>query len=126
MTTDRLKRIAQRHTYLFALVLLVITLMVNYALQSNLFELRVLNSNLRNFLPLIVLTLGQTIVIIGGGIDLSVGAMVSMSNAILVTLILPDSGPGAIVVGVVVTVLVGMAAGAFNGFCVAYLRLQPA
>ncbi len=125
MNTVRLKRIAQRHAYLFALLLLLIAIGINYSLQNNLFELRVLNSNLRNFLPLIILTVGQTIVIIGGGIDLSVGAMVSMSNAILVTLILPEAGPGEIAFGIGVTVLAGLAAGAFNGLCVAYLRLQP-
>jgi len=98
---------------------------VNFSFQPNLFELRVLNSNLRNFLPLIVLAVGQTIVIIGGGIDLSVGAIVSMANAILVTLILPDAGPGEIAIGILAAVGAGLAAGVFNGLCVAYLRLQP-
>ncbi|GAB4576056.1 MAG: hypothetical protein Kow0077_30660 [Anaerolineae bacterium] len=125
MNIVNLRQLARRHTYLFAFLLLLIALAVNYSLQDNLFQLRVLNSNLRNFLPLIVLTVGQTIVIVGGGIDLSVGAMVSMANAILVTLILPDAQAGEILVGILVAVAAGLAAGAFNGLCVAYLRLQP-
>lgn len=125
MNTVRLRRLVQRHGYLFTLLLLLVAVGVNYSLQNNLFQLRVLNSNLRNFLPLILLTVGQTIVIIGGGIDLSVGAMVSMANAILVTLILPETQAGGILVGILVALAAGAAAGAFNGFCVAYLRLQP-
>jgi len=125
MNSVVLRRIARRHSYLLALLLLVIAVGVNFSFQPNLFELRVLNSNLRNFLPLIVLAVGQTIVIIGGGIDLSVGAIVSMANAILVTLILPDAGPGEIAIGILAAVGAGLAAGVFNGLCVAYLRLQP-
>jgi len=125
MNSVVLRRIVRRHSYLLALLLLVIAVGVNFSFQPNLFELRVLNSNLRNFLPLIVLAVGQTIVIIGGGIDLSVGAIVSMANAILVTLILPDAGPGEIAIGILAAVGAGLAAGVFNGLCVAYLRLQP-
>lgn len=125
MNSVVLRRIALRHSYLLALLLLLIAVGINFYLQPNLFELRVLNSNLRNFLPLIILTVGQTIVIIGGGIDLSVGAIVSMANAILVTLILPESGPTEILIGILAAVGAGLAAGVFNGLCVAYLRLQP-
>lgn len=125
MNSVVLRRIVRRHSYLLALLLLVIAVGVNFSFQPNLFELRVLNSNLRNFLALIILAVGQTIVIIGGGIDLSVGAIVSMANAILVTLILPDAGPGEIAIGILAAVGAGLAAGVFNGLCVAYLRLQP-
>ncbi len=92
MKTSKLRELPYRHPYLFALVLLVVALAVNFYLQPNLFELRVLSGNLRIFLPLMILAAGQTIVIIGGGIDLSVGTMVSMVNAILVRG-LPETRP---------------------------------
>ena len=44
-----------------------------------------LNSNMRIFLPLIMLAVGQAVVILGGGIDISVGSIVSIVNAILAT-----------------------------------------
>lgn len=125
MNTARLRRMLSQNSYLFALLLLVVALFINYSLQDNLFETRVLNRNVRNFLPLIVLVVGQAIVIIGGGIDLSVGAMVSMCNAILVTQITSESTGIEIAGAVLVMCLAGCAAGAFNGFAVAYLRLQP-
>jgi ribose transport system permease protein len=117
--------IALRHPYLFALLLLIIALAVNRHFQPNLLDLNVLDRNLRNFLPLIIVAVGQAIVIIGGGIDLSVGAIVTMVNAILVTLITGDSTPDQVALGIVIALGAGMLAGAFNGICVAYLRLQP-
>lgn len=119
------QRLALRHTYLFALLLLIIAVLVNYALQDNLFQLRVLNGNLRVFLPLMLLAAGQTIVIIGGGIDLSVGAMVSLVNAILVTNMTTGGPPEQLAVAFALALGAGLLAGAFNGLCVAYLRLQP-
>jgi ribose transport system permease protein len=114
-----------RNPYLFALLLLVAALAVNYYLQPNLLEQRVLSGNLRIFLPLMILAAGQTIVILGGGIDLSVGTMVSMVNAILVTLITQESAMPEILLALGIAVAAGVLAGLFNGICVAYLRLQP-
>ncbi|MFC1959329.1 ABC transporter permease [Chloroflexota bacterium] len=125
MNRANIQRITRRHNYLLALLLLIIALGINWYLQDNLFEQRVLGNNLRTWLSLIVITVGQTIVIIGGGIDLSVGAIVSMSNAILVTLILPDSPPEQVFLGIIMATGAGVLAGAFNGWCTAYLRLQP-
>lgn len=122
---QRIARIVQRHTYLFALLLLAVLLLINWTQQDNLFETRVLGNNLRTWLSLIIITVGQTIVIIGGGIDLSVGAMVSMCNAILVTQISAEAGAGEIAFGIMAAVGAGMLAGAFNGWATAYLRLQP-
>ncbi len=121
----RLQQISLRHPYLFALLLLVVALAVNFALQPNLFQTRVLNGNLRTFLPLMILTVGQAIVIIGGGIDLSVGAIVSLATAVLVTNMATDSPPGQIILVILLACAAGMAAGALNGAAVAYLRLQP-
>jgi ribose transport system permease protein len=120
-----LTRVALRHTYLVALLLLIIAVLVNYALQPNLFLPRVLNQNLRLFLPLMLVAAGQTIVIIGGGIDLSAGAIVSMVNAILVTRMTASSTPEEVILTVALGLFAGLLAGAFNGLCVAYLRLQP-
>lgn len=123
--TARVRKFIRRNPYLFALLLLVIAVAVNRGLQPNLFETRVLNSNLRVWLPLMLLTAGQAIVIIGAGLDLSVGAMVSMGNAILVTQINEESTPAQIALIVGIVLLVGLAAGLFNGLMTASLGLQP-
>jgi ribose transport system permease protein len=125
MNRTRFQRILRQHPYLFTLLLFVVLLITNRLLQENLFEGRVLAGNFRTFLPLLILAVGQTFVVIGGGIDLSVGAIVSMATAILVTNLLPESSFGSFLAVVGLAAAGGMAAGAFNGFCVAVLRLQP-
>ncbi len=125
MNTVQLQKLTFRHPYLFALALLAVVLGVNLYLQPNLLEQRVLSGNLRIFLPLMILAAGQAIVIIGGGIDLSAGTMVSMVNALLVTWITRDSTTSEIITAIAAGVGLGMLAGAFNGLCVSYLRLQP-
>jgi len=119
------RRFLRQNPYLFALLLLIGLIAINASIQSNFFSLRAINGNFRVLLPLMILAVGQSLVIIGGGIDLSIGAMVSLVNAILVTLIVPESGAGGVVLALLVGCSAGMLAGAFNGLCVAYLRLQP-
>lgn len=119
------KYVSLRYPFLFALVLMAIAALLNLILQPNLLELRVLNGNLRSFLPLIIVTVGQTIVIMGAGIDLSVGSMVSLVTAVLVTQMSLDASAGQIILVVLLACGVGMAAGALNGFGVAWLRLPP-
>jgi ribose transport system permease protein len=114
-----------RNPYLFALLLLILAILVNFILQPNLFERSTLNNNMRVFLPLIFLSAGEAVVILAGGIDISIGAIVSVVNALLATQIGLKGDPGQAVLWMIVALIVGMIAGAINGFFVAYLRLQP-
>lgn len=131
--TKSLSRVGTRSAYarialppwFSSLILLLILLAVNFYLQRNLFELRSINSNLRVFLPAMIVAVGQALVVLGGGIDLSVGNIASMVNAILVTLIVSDATPETIALGLGVGLLAGVLAGALNGMAIAYLRLQP-
>src|SRR6266496_2086316 len=119
------KAMMTRYPALFALILLVLAIIINLILQPNMFVGNTLNSNLRVFLPIILLAAGQAIVILGGGIDISVGAMVSIINTILATRVGLQGSPQAMWQYVFISLLVGALAGAINGFFVAYLRLQP-
>jgi ribose transport system permease protein len=65
---------------------------------------------------------GMTIVIISGGIDLSVGPVAALSAVVAATLMVKGLPPS---VGFVVGVLVGTVCGAINGVIVAYCGLQP-
>jgi ribose transport system permease protein len=125
MRNSRWQYMSLRRPYLFALALLGVTLIINLFYQPNLFERTTLNSNLRIFLPLILIASGQAIVILGGGIDISVGAIVSIVNAILATQLGPSADPQKTVLYLLLVLIVGMTAGAVNGFFTAFLRLQP-
>ena len=119
------QNLANQNRIPFALFLLVLLVLVNLILQPNMLEPATLNSNLRVFLPLILVTAGQAVVILGGGIDISVGAIVSIVNAILATRVGLQGDPGFAALMMLLALFVGMAAGAVNGFFVAILRLQP-
>lgn len=125
MRNLRWQYMSLRRPYLFALLLLGATLIINLFYQPNLFERTTLNSNLRIFLPLVLVASGQAIVILGGGIDISVGAIVSIVNAILATQLGPSADPQKTILFLLLVLLVGMLAGAVNGFFTAVLRLQP-
>lgn len=70
-----------------------------------------------------LVALGQTLVLLVGGIDLSVGAAAGLS-AIVGSLLLTSLGihPYAVIP---LTMLFGMGLGLLNGFFVAFLRLNP-
>lgn len=84
--------------------------------------------------PVMLLTIGMTLVYATGGIDLSVGSVLAISGALAAYLIRPGyaSGvleypdpPTSIVLVIVVPLLVSMLAGLWNGFLVAYVGVQP-
>lgn len=119
------KALMTRNPAFFALILLIFSVIINFILQPNLFASDTLNSNMRVFLPLILLSVGQAVVILGGGIDISVGAIVSIVNTILATRVGLEGSPEAMWQYVGISLAAGILAGAINGFFVAYLRLQP-
>ncbi|MDL4771903.1 MULTISPECIES: ABC transporter permease [Thermomonosporaceae] len=69
-----------------------------------------------------VITVGATFVIIGGGIDLSVGAVMALASVWATTLATQSYGP---VVMAVCAILVGTGAGLVSGLLIAYGRLVP-
>lgn len=125
MKRPNLTALAARQPALFTLFLLVFAILLNASLQPNMFARETLNSNMRVFLPIILLTVGQAIVILGGGIDISVGGTVAIVNTILATRVGLEGSPQAMWTYVGLSLLVGILAGAVNGFFISYLRLQP-
>ena len=73
----------RRQSYLFALLLLVLAVAVNYQYQPNFFQLRVLSGSLRTYLPLMILAAGDHDDGLAGGQDQQrqVGAQVAAQRA---------------------------------------------
>lgn len=69
--------------------------------------------------------IGQTLVILSGGFDLSAGAVISLVNATLASHMDPMAMEASVTLWTLVGIAVGCAVGAFNGFFIAVLRLQP-
>jgi ribose transport system permease protein len=116
---------AARQPAVFALILMVISIVINLVVQPNMFARSTLNSNMRVFLPIILMAIGQAIVILGGGIDISVGGIVSIVNTVLATRVGLQGSTADMWMFVVISLFIGLLAGAINGFFIAYLRLQP-
>ena len=125
MNRSRWEAFIARQPALFALVLLVLSIVINLILQPNMFARETLNSNMRVFLPIILMAIGQAIVILGGGIDISVGGIVSIVNTVLATRVGLQGSPEAMWSYVFLSLFIGLLAGAINGFFISYLRLQP-
>lgn len=114
-----------RQYWLFSLILLLLAIAINASLQDTFFKPVVMNGLVRTALPYVLLAAGQTVVVLGGGIDLSAGAIVAMVNVIMVTQMGPDASPSQVAVAVTFGLLAGVLAGALNGVSVAFLRFQP-
>lgn len=125
MRKSRWNQLLVRYPFLFALILLVIAVIVNAILQPTFFTKESINNNMRVFLPLIILAAGQAVVMLGGGIDISVGGIVSIVNTILATQVGLNGSSEKMWQFVAISLLAGIAAGALNGFFIAHLRLQP-
>ena len=68
---------------------------------------------------------GETIVILSGGFDLSAGAVLSLVNVVLATSMDPMNFEANVLLWTLVGIGVGMGIGAVNGFFIAFVRLQP-
>ncbi len=72
----------------------------------------------RQLVPLMIISLGQALAIIRGGLDLSMAAVLSLAGVAGVLTMKMFGVPA----GIAVMLLVGAAAGTFSGFIVAYLK----
>lgn len=77
-----------------------------------------------------IIALGMTFVIIGGGIDLSVGSMTAFVGAVVVLLMnslntIIENEVIVIIIGIAAGVMVGTLVGAFNGFMITKGKIAP-
>lgn len=79
---------------------------------------------LRSSFPLLMAALGQTLIILTGGIDLSLGGIVALCNVVCVLTMNPDTSWGYIP-ALAAAMAAGLACGALNGILVTRGRLAP-
>ena len=88
----------------------------SFATSKNLYNIT------RNVTFVAIIALGMTVVIITGGIDLSVGSVLCLCSMVLAVIM---NAGYSIEVGIAASVAVALIVGAFNGVLIAYLGFPP-
>lgn len=116
-------RLAQNVGPLLATALFLVFWLTYNAMHPKGFSPAVLVQNADEAFVLVMVAMAQTPPVIMGGLDLSVGAVMTLVNC-LASLLLAGS-PLEIAGAVALCLVVGTAAGLLNGLVVVYGRLQP-
>lgn len=129
-----------RSPLFWPLLLLGLVLLLNLGLDVSFFRLEMRDGRLFGSLvdilnraaPVMLLSVGMTLVVATGGVDLSVGAIMAIAGSISAGLIMRPDGfplnglPVSAIPAIILVALVGAAVcGLFNGLLVGYARLQP-
>jgi ribose transport system permease protein len=116
-------RLRQSYGLFLAIGLFVIIYGVYNVYHPKGFTPQLLIQNSNESLVLVFVAMAQTVPVLMGGLDLSVGALMTMVNC-LGSVVLSGSALG-ITGGILLCLVVGVAAGFFNGCVVVYGRIQP-
>ena len=133
---DGLLARARRSPVLWAVAALGVLLLFNAVANPGFFSLRIQDGHLfgnlvnvvKNVAPVLLIAVGMTLVIATRGIDLSVGAVLAISGSVAFTIVEgsadPTSGSTA-ALAIAVAVAAGLVLGAWNGFLVSVVGIQP-
>lgn len=106
------------YVFLVALMLLVSVFSCDFFTIGNFKNL------LRTSFPLLMVALGQTLIILTGGIDLSLGGIVALANVVCVMTMNTES-PVGFILPLIAAVVLGLVCGALNGVLVTRGNLAP-
>jgi len=121
----RKKLISQQVRGVFTIYALLVVVFVVMCFCSESFRsVYNITNMLTQCVPLACVAMGQTIVIINGGIDLSVGSSISVCTCVAAKLLNTDN-PVQIAFGVCAVILTGVAVGLINGVGINILKVPP-
>jgi ribose transport system permease protein len=117
--------IAARHNgrALAAWALLLALLFVFFSIHPRGASPGVITAWANQGVALAFVAVGQTIVVLTRGIDLSIGGIMALTNCAASALV--NGSPAEVAFGVVTVVLLGAACGAVNGIIIVKARIQP-
>ena len=112
-----------------ALAALIVLLAFNFAVTPHFASWQTLNVNLTQVATIVIVSVGMTLVIATGGIDLSVGSLMAISGALAPMIFLSSFGRSYPALGdaLAFVVPVGVAGlfGLFNGWFITRFQVQP-
>jgi ribose transport system permease protein len=116
-------RLLDHAPFLVACAMLVALVAIYGSLREDVFTLDELNIDTVAAMTLLLAATGQTVVLLRGGIDLSIGGMISLGTVIAATRFGDDPWQAAL--WAIAIVALGAAIGIVNGTLMTILRLQP-
>jgi ribose transport system permease protein len=116
-------KMLDRAPFLVACLMLTVIVAIYGSYQTGVFTLDELNLDTSASMTLMLAATGQTIVLLRGGIDLSIGGMISLGTVIAATQF--GETPGSVAVWSLAILAIGLGVGALNGLMISLLRLQP-
>ena len=119
----RIQHLLHGNPTLGPLAVLVIAAIAFSILSGRFFSAANLSLVLAQVTVIAVLALGQTLIILTAGIDLSVGAIAVFSSILMANMASKLGVPGTL--ALVLGFVLGTAMGAFNGFLVTRIKLPP-
>ena len=119
LTMDKVKNFAVKNSiYLILGVIFVISSLLN----KNFLTVLNLKNVLRQISVTTILAFGETLLIIGGMIDLSVGAVFAFAGVIAIKAYLAT---GSLLLAMLIGILFGILCNLFSGFLVSYFKTPP-
>jgi len=115
--------LVDRGPFLVACVMLIALVAIYGSMRRGVFTLEELNIDAAAAMTLLLAATGQTIVLIRGGIDLSIGGMISLGTVIAATRFGDDAA--SVALWSVLILALGFAVGTVNGLLISILKLQP-
>lgn len=119
--------LAERRETGFALALFAALMAVNVLLNPARFAPGAWGATIGLAAPLIAASIAATPAILGGrgGIDVSVGPLMGLVNALIVQTLIADAGISSPWAVIPAALAIGAVAGALNGFLAVLVRIQP-
>lgn len=131
MKNERVRIFIDRYrSILIAFLVMIIVLALFASKQADFFTKYGPQSIFNQIITLCIASLGQTVIIITSGVDLSIGSSIILCNCITATIMQPMIDvTGSNIAGCLFTIAIvlfaGAACGLFNGVLVVFGRLQP-
>ncbi|WP_425545891.1 ABC transporter permease [Agromyces neolithicus] len=120
---SRIRNVLHRYPAISPAIVLVVAVIVFGLLNDRFLDPANLSLITQQVAVVGTLAVAQTLIILTAGIDLSVGAVMVLSSMVMAQTTVQLGVPAMI--GLFLGLVVGLAAGAFNGFLVTRLKLPP-
>lgn len=120
---QRVQHLLHAHPWLSPLLLLILTVIVFSIINPRFILANSLSLLVQQTAVVAALALGQTLIILTAGIDLSVGAIAILSTMIMASLAANNGVPG--ILALIIGVAFGLGAGWLNGILVTRINLPP-